>query len=177
MPRKKTNLKKVTPRKKKVAPIPKGFKTITPYLFVNGASRAIAFYKKAFKAKLDFKMQHPDGRISHAELTIGDSKVMLADEFPDMNARGPKAYGGTSVCMHLYVEDVDKVFKRAVAAGGQSKRAVENMFYGDRAGSIEDPFGHHWYISTRIEDLTTREIKKRAAQVFAKKTPTYTQND
>jgi PhnB protein len=165
---KKVTLKKTTPRKKKVAPIPKGYHAVTPYLFVDGAVEAIAFYKKAFKAKVEKQMRQPDGRISHAELLIGDSKVMLADEFPEMNARAPKTYGGSPVCIHLYVEDVDKVVKRAVTAGAQLKKAVENTFYGDRAGSLEDPFGHHWYIASHVEDLTPREIKKRAAQVFGK---------
>lgn len=172
MPRKKTTVtplkkaKKITPRKKKVSPIPKGFHSLTPYIFVDGAAKAIAFYKKAFKAKLIFKMQQPDGKISHAELIIGDSKIMLADEFPDMNVRSPKAYGGTPFCLQYYVEDVDKVVKKAIASGAQLKKPVENMFYGDRVGQVEDPFGHLWYISSHIEDLTPREIKKRATQFY-----------
>lgn len=171
MPRKKsktslTQVKKTTTKKKKVLPIPKGFHSLIPYIFVDNAAAAIAFYKKAFQAKLEYKMQHPDGRISHSELKIGDSKIMLADECPDMDARAPKTYGGSPVCIHFYVENVDKIVKKAIAAGAQLKKPVENLFYGDRAGSVEDPFGHHWYIATHIEDLTPREIKKRATQFY-----------
>ncbi len=161
-------IKKTTPRKKKISPIPKGFHSITPYIFVDGAAEAIAFYKKAFKAKLLFKMQQPNGKISYAELSIGDSKIMLGDECPDMNARAPKAYGGSPVGFHFYVEDVDKMVKKAVACGAQLTKPVEDMFYGDRCGSVEDPFGHHWYLATHIEDLTPRELKKRAAKFYAR---------
>ncbi len=114
-------------------------------------------------------MEMPGGKIGHAELKIGDSKIMLADEFPEMGARSPRTYGGSPVTIHFYVEDVDKTAQQAVNAGGKLKGKVENQFYGDRSGTLEDPFGHTWNISTHIEDLSDEEIRKRAAELFSKK--------
>lgn len=172
-PLKSSKLKKASAKKsvkvkaKKVAPIPKGYHTVTPYLIVNGGMRAIEFYKKAFGAKAVMCMEH-DGKVGHAELSIGDSKVMLSDGCPEMKTPNPKDLGGTPVSIHLYVKDVDAVVKRAVAAGAKLTRPVENQFYGDRSGGIEDPFGHLWYIATHIEDLTKSQMKKRAME-FQKK--------
>ena len=169
---KKKPIKKVaTARpKKKVSAIPKGYHSVTPYLIVDGAAKAIEFYKKAFGAKIGLKMEQPDGKkIGHAELKIGDSMIMLADECPDAKTRSPKAYGGAAVGFHLYVKDVDKVVARAVAAGAKLIKPIENMFYGDRCGRVEDQYGHQWHISTHVEDVSTREQKKRAAQLFGKK--------
>jgi PhnB protein len=146
-----------------VKPIPDGYHSVTPYLYAKGASQAIEFYKKAFSATERMRITAPDGRVGHAELQIGDSIIMLADEFPEMDVRSPKTLGGSPVSIHLYVEDVDAVFRQAVAAGAIEKRPVADQFYGDRQGGIEDPFGHMWWISTHKEDLSMDEIKKRAA--------------
>jgi len=145
-----------------VKPIPDGYHTVTPYLIVQGAADAIEFYKKAFDATELFRMAGPDGRVGHAEIRIGDSPIMLADEFPDRGARGPKTIGGSPVTILLYVEDVDVVFGAAVAAGGKAVSPVTNQFYGDRSGSVEDPFGHHWHISTHVEDVPPDELLRRA---------------
>ena len=147
----------------KTKPIPKGYHAITPYLSVQGAASAIAFYKKAFGAKEIMRMPGPGGTIGHAEIQIGDSRIMLADEFPEMNFRGPRAVGGTPVNIHLYVQDADKIAKKAVAAGAKLMRPVADQFYGDRSGSLEDPFGHIWHIATHVEDIPMKELKKRAA--------------
>ncbi|ACJ18555.1 Dot/Icm type IV secretion system effector PhnB [Coxiella burnetii] len=154
---------------KKPTAIPPGYHSITPYLFVNEATKVIEYYKKAFGAEEEMRMEMPGGKIGHAELKIGDSKIMLADEFPEMGARSPRTYGGSPVTIHLYVEDVDKTAQQAVNAGGKLKGKVENQFYGDRSGTLEDPFGHTWNISTHIEDLSDEEIRKRAAELFSKK--------
>ncbi|ACJ19906.1 Dot/Icm type IV secretion system effector PhnB [Coxiella burnetii] len=154
---------------KKPTAIPPGYHSITPYLFVNEATKAIEYYKKAFGAEEEMRMEMPGGKIGHAELKIGDSKIMLADEFPEMGARSPRTYGGSPVTIHFYVEDVDKTAQQAVNAGGKLKGKVENQFYGDRSGTLEDPFGHTWNISTHIEDLSDEEIRKRAAELFSKK--------
>ncbi|AIT62926.1 Dot/Icm type IV secretion system effector PhnB [Coxiella burnetii] len=154
---------------KKPTAIPPGYHSITPYLFVNEATKAIEYYKKAFGAEEEMRMEMPGGKIGHAELKIGDSKIMLADEFPEMGARSPRTYGGSPVTIHFYVEDVDKTAQQAVNAGGKLKGKVENQFYGDRSGTLEDPFGHTWNISTHIEDLPDEEIRKRAAELFSKK--------
>jgi PhnB protein len=134
---------------------------------VKGAATAIAFYKKAFAAKEVMRMSAPGGTIGHAEIRIDDSRIMLADEYPDMNFRGPKSFGGTSVHIHLYVRDVDRVVKKAVAAGAKLLRPVTDQFYGDRSGSLEDPFGHVWHVATHKEDIPAKELKKRAAAVAA----------
>jgi PhnB protein len=151
----------------KTKPIPKGYHAVTPYLSVQGAADAIAFYKKAFGAKEVMRMPGPGGTIGHAEIQIGDSRIMLADEFPEMNFRSPRAIGGTSVTIHLYVQDVDKVAKKAVASGAKVLRPVADQFYGDRSGSLEDPFGHVWHIATHMEDIPIKELKKRAAAMAA----------
>jgi PhnB protein len=153
--------------RRKTKPIPKGYHAVTPYLSVQGASDAIAFYKKAFGAKEVMRMPGPGETIGHAEIQIGDSRIMLADEFPEMNFRSPRAIGGTPVTIHLYVEDVDKVAKKALAAGAKLLRPVAEQFYGDRSGSLEDPFGHVWHIATHVEDIPMRELKKRAAAMAA----------
>lgn len=146
-----------------VRPIPEGYHSVTPYLIVKGGAKAIEFYRQAFGAKEVFRMPQPDGKIGHAEIQIGDSRIMLADEFPERNIRGPETLGGTSVMIHLYVNDVDTVAKRAVAAGAKEIRPVQDQFYGDRSGMFADPFGHQWNISTRVEDLSAEEVGKRAA--------------
>lgn len=153
---------------KKVSAIPKGYHSITPYLIVKGAKKAIEFYKKALGAKEVMCMEKAKGKIGHAELKIGDSKIMLCDEFHKVGACSPKAYGGSPVGIHLYTKDVDSVVKRAVAAGAKLTRAVEDMFYGDRSGAITDPYGHSWYISTHIENVSPAQMKKRLAE-FGKK--------
>jgi PhnB protein len=146
-----------------VKPIPDGYHSVTPYLIVKGAAKAIEFYKQAFRATERTRMAQPDGRIGHAEIQIGDSTIMLADEFPERNIRGPESLGGTPVMIHLYIDDVDTVAKRAVAAGAKEIRPVQNQFYGDRSGMFADPFGHQWNIATHVEDLSAEEIGKRAA--------------
>jgi len=151
----------------KVKPIPDGYNAVTPYLIVDGATAAIEFYKKTFGAKEVMRMPAPGGRIGHAEVTIGDSHVMLADENPDMNARSPKSVGGSPISLLLYVDDVDKTVERAIAAGAKLKRPVADQFYGDRTGGIEDPFGHQWYVATHIEDVSPEEMQKRSRELAA----------
>ncbi|MGZ9122968.1 MAG: VOC family protein [Candidatus Binatia bacterium] len=153
--------------RRKVKPIPQGYHAVTPYLSVNGAASAIAYYKKAFAAKEIMRMAAPGGTIGHVEIQIGDSRIMLADEYPDMNFRGPHSFGGTPVHIHLYVQDVDRVVKRAVAAGAKVLRPVTDQFYGDRSDSLEDPFGHVWHVATHKEDVPIRELKMRAAAMAA----------
>lgn len=145
----------------KVRPIPEGYRSVTPYLIVKGGARAIDFYKRVFGAREKFRMDGPGGTIGHAELEIGDSVVMLADENPQHDALSPASIGGSPVTIHLYVEDVDGVAKALTAAGAKALRPVQNMFYGDRAGSFEDPFGHNWHVATHVEDVTPEEIDRR----------------
>jgi PhnB protein len=147
----------------KVKAIPDGHHSVTPYLSIKGAGEAIEFYKKAFGAAEVMRFPQPDGRVGHAELQIGDSRVMLADEFPEMDFLGPHARGGSPVHLHLYVEDVDTVVKRALSAGAREIRPVQDQFYGDRLGTVADPYGHVWHVSTHKEDLSMDELKKRAA--------------
>jgi PhnB protein len=147
----------------KVKPVPRGYHTITPYLSIKGAADAIEFYKRAFGAKEVMRLAQPDGRVGHAELQLGDSRVMLADEFPDMDFRSPHSIGGTPVTIHMYVEDVDAVVEHAVAAGATITRPVQDQFYGDRSGTVMDPYGHVWHVSTHKEDLSEEEIRRRAA--------------
>jgi PhnB protein len=149
-----------------VRAVPEGYHSVTPYLAVDDGARAIAFYKEAFGATEVMRMPGPGGKIGHAEIRIGDSRIMLADEYPDMGFRSPKAYGGSPVGLHLYVEDVDDVARQAIAAGAKELRPVKDQFYGDRTGSLEDPFGHVWHIATRKEDLSPDELKRRAAQAM-----------
>ena len=146
-----------------VKPIPDGYHTVTPYLIIKGAAGAIEFYKKAFGATELFRMTQPDGRVGHAEIKIGNSPLMLADEFPEMGARSPQSFGGSPVSILLYVEDVDAFAGQAIAAGAKVIRPVKDQFYGDRSGSFEDPFGHHWHIATHKEDVSPEEMHKRAA--------------
>lgn len=150
-----------------VEPVPKGYPRVTPYLIVDGATDAIEFYGSVLGASERLRMDAPDGRIGHAELAIGDSMIMLADEAPAMGARGPRSIGGTPVTLHVYVEDVDGVFDRAVQAGAKSLRPVEDRFYGDRSGQFEDPFGHRWDVSTHVEDVPPEEMSKRAEGAMA----------
>jgi PhnB protein len=152
----------------RVKSIPEGCHTVTPYLMVRGADRAIDFYKRAFGAEELMRMPGPDGKsIMHAELRIGDSPIFLADEFPDMGSGSPQSVGGTAISLHLYVEDVDAAFKQAVSAGATVQMPVADMFWGDRYGKLIDPFGHQWGMATHKEDLTPQEIGKRAETFFA----------
>jgi PhnB protein len=146
-----------------VKPIPEGYHSVTPYLIFSGASDAIAFYKKALGAEEIMRMDAPGGRIGHAELQIGDSRIMLADEHPEFQALSPQTIGGSPVTLHLYVENVDAAVERAIAAGATLVRPVADQFYGDRTGGIADPFGYRWFIATHKEDLTLDEIRRRAA--------------
>ena len=159
--------KKLEKAKKLVRPTPKGYHTATPYLVVRGAAQAIEFYKRAFGAEELARMPAPDGRtVMHAELKIGDSIVMLADESPGMGCRSPESLGGSTASLHLYVKDVDAAFKRALAAGAQARMPVADMFWGDRYGKVADPFGHEWGLATHKEDLSPEEIGRRAAAYF-----------
>jgi PhnB protein len=144
-------------------PVPEGYATVTPYLITGSAARAIEFYVKAFGATELMRFVDASGKVGHAEVKIGDSRVMLADEFPDHGARSPKTLGGTPVFIHLYVEDVDAVAARAAAAGARIVRPVENQFYGDRSVTLEDPFGHLWNVATHVEDVSEEEMKRRSA--------------
>lgn len=145
----------------KVKSVPQGYHTLTPYLIIKGAARAIEFYKKAFGATEVLRMSKQDGSIGHAEMMVGDSRMMLADECPEMGARSPQSFAGTPVMMHLYVEDVDGMTKQALAAGAKEMKPVQDQFYGDRSGLIADPFGHVWSIATHIEDVSAEELHKR----------------
>ena len=146
----------------KVHYIPKGYNSVTPYLVVKGAAEAIEYYKKVFGATEVMRMPEPSGRIGHAELKIGDSHIMLADEFPEMGYQGPVTLGNSPVSILLYVEDVDSTVARAVADGGKILKPVEDQFYGDRMGFIQDPFGHRWGVATHKEDLSPEEMQERA---------------
>jgi PhnB protein len=146
-----------------VKPIPDGYSTVTPYLIVRGAAKALDFYQRAFGAAELMRVPGPEGKIMHAEIKIGNSIIMLADEFPERGATSPETIGGTSVGLALYVEDVDAVFRQAIAAGGKEVRAVANQFYGDRSGTLLDPFGHKWTITTHVEDVSTEEMNRRMA--------------
>ena len=145
----------------KAARVPEGYHTLTPYIIVAEAARALEFYKNAFGAIEVMRLPGTAGRIGHAEIRIGDSRVMLADEFPEMGFMSPQSLGGSPVMLHLYVEDVDATVKTAEAAGGKVTRPVADQFYGDRGGQLDDPFGHKWYVSTHIEDLSAAEMQER----------------
>lgn len=145
-----------------VQPIPAGYHSVTPYLIVDGAEQAIDFYEKVFGAKERMRLPMGD-KLGHAELEIGDSVVMLSDEWPEMDLLGPAKRGGATASVMLYVEDVDQVFARAVAAGATQEKAVENQFYGDRTGTVIDPFGHRWTIGTHVEDVPMDEMQRRMA--------------
>lgn len=150
-----------------VKPIPDGYHSVTPYLIIQGAAKAIEFYKQAFGAQELLRLEGPGGTIGHAEIQIGDSRIMLADEHPQMGYRGPLALGGTPVSLMLYVENVDATFAQAIAAGGKELRPVANQFYGDRSGTLSDPFGHVWTIGTHIEDVPQDEIDRRFAAMMS----------
>jgi len=150
-----------------VKPIPDGYHTATPYLIIRGAGDAIEFYKEAFGATELFRFPTPDGKIGHAEIKIGDSPIMMADEYPEMGYNGPQTLGGSPVSVMIYVEDVDTVFNRAVDAGATVKEAVQDKFYGDRIGTLVDPFGHVWHVSTHKEDISMEEMEKRAKAASA----------
>jgi PhnB protein len=147
----------------KAKPIPDGYPQLTPYLCVDDAAGAIEFYKKVFGARERMRLPGPDGRIGHAELQIGNAVLMLSDEHPEFGAQAPKRFGGTPTTLSLYVDDVDAVFERAVAAGAKALRPVENQFYGDRSGQFVDPYGHKWSVATHVEDVGPEEMARRAA--------------
>lgn len=149
-----------------VKPIPEGYHSVTPYLCCRDAGAAIDFYKKAFGATELMRMGAPGEKIGHADIQIGDSHLMLADEFPEMGFLSPQSVGGSPVMIHLYVEDADATTARAVAAGAKVVKPVEDQFYGDRGGQLDDPFGHKWYVSTRKEDLSFDEVKQRSAKMM-----------
>ena len=148
-------------------PIPDGYHSVTPYLIIQGAADAIAYYVKAFGATELMRIPAPEGKIGHAEIKIGDSPIMLADEFPEMGYKSPKSLGGSPVSIMIYVDDVDTVFKQAVAAGGKEQRPVKDQFYGDRSGTLEDPFGHVWHVATHKEDISSEEMERRAKAASA----------
>ena len=149
-----------------VKPIPDGYPPVIPYLIIDGAAKAIDFYQDVFGATETVRMGGPDGKVGHAELKIGESLIMLADEFPDMGARGPRSIGGTPISIVVYVEDVDKVFAKALKQGATELDPVEDKFYGDRMGTFEDPFGHKWNVATHIEDISPEEMHKRSAKAM-----------
>lgn len=147
-----------------VKAIPDGYSVVAPYLIIRGAARALEFYQQAFGAKERMRLAMPNGLIGHAEIQLGDSVIMLGDESPEMGCRAPEAFGGSPVSLHVYVEDVDAVVARAVSHGAKVTRPVQDQFYGDRSGTLVDPFGHTWHFATHIEDLTSEEIERRVAQ-------------
>ncbi|EGW21043.1 MULTISPECIES: VOC family protein [Methylobacter] len=149
-----------------VKPIPDGYHSITPYLMIKGASEAIEFYKRAFGATEIFRLSHPNGQIGHAEIKIGDSSVMLADPCEQGAFRTPQSLGGSSVALHVYVKDVDAQFAQAVSAGAKAVKPVFDQFYGDRTGTLQDPFGHIWFLATHKEDIAPEEISRRAEALF-----------
>ena len=148
-------------------PIPDDYPRVTPYLFIDGASAAIDFYCSVLGARERMRMPGPDGTVFHAEIEVGDSMIMLGEQNPDMDVRGPRAIGGTPMMLHVYVEDADRVFEQAIGAGAKALRPVEDQFYGDRSGRFEDPFGHRWDVATHVEDVPAEEMEKRAAAAMA----------
>lgn len=148
-------------------PIPAGYHSVTPYLICKGAAKAIDWYVKALGAEETVRMPGPGGTVVHAEIRIGDSIVMLADEHPEMGHRSPASLGGTPVGIALYVKDCDAIFDRAVKAGAKAQRPMQDQFYGDRSGTVVDPFGHQWTIATHIEDVSPEEMEKRMAEFMA----------
>jgi PhnB protein len=148
--------------------IPEGYHSVTPYLIIKDAAKAIDFYKRAFGATELMRMPTPEGRIGHAEIRIGDSAIMLADEYPEMGHRSPQSLGGTGVSLMVYVERVDETFKKAIAAGATEVQPLKDQFYGDRSGTLQDPFGHVWTIATHIEDIEPAEMQRRLKQFSEK---------
>jgi PhnB protein len=153
---------------KKTAPIPPGYRTVTPYLIVKGAAQAIAFYRKAFGATEVYRMPGSKGKIIHAEVKIGDSVLMLSDEMPGMRCRSPRSLGGTTVRLMVYARDVDRTYRKAVAAGAKGEMEPRDMFWGDRYAKVRDPFGHQWDLATHIEDVPPAEIRRRQEEFFGK---------
>ena len=151
----------------KAQAIPKGYHTVTPSLIIDGAAKAIDFYKKALGAEELSRFAGPDGRIMHAEIRIGDSTLMLGDEMPEQGMKGPKARGGASVSFYIYKEDVDAAWKRAIDAGGTPVMPLADQFWGDRGGCLEDPFGHQWWLAKHVEDLTPEELRRKAESFFS----------
>ena len=150
-----------------VKTIPDGYHSVTPYLIISGAADAIDYYKNAFGATELLRMPAPGGKVGHAEIKIGDSPIMLADEFPEMGYKSPTTLGGSPVSIMIYVEDVDSVFKKAITAGGKEQRPVKDQFYGDRSGTLADPFGHIWHVATHTEDVSAEEMERRASAYTA----------
>ncbi len=150
----------------KVEPVPHGYQSVTPYLIVTDGEAALAFYTAAFGAAESMRISSPDGKIGHAEFRVAGSTVMLAEEYPDMDCYSPLKYGGTPVSLALYVPNVDELVAQAVKAGAELVRPVEDKFYGDRMGSLKDPFGHIWHVATHIEDVSPEEMQKRAAALY-----------
>jgi PhnB protein len=151
-----------------ISAIPDGYRVLAPYLIIKDAAEAIEFYKRNFDAVEQYRVVDPSGKILFAELRLGDSQLMLADEFLDWGVRGPKAIGGTGALIHFYTGDVDTVFEKAVSAGSKVLKPVSDQFTGDRLGQIEDPFGHVWFISTHKQNVTPAEMQKRATEMFVK---------
>lgn len=147
-------------------PIPDNYPQVSPYLHVDGAAEAIKWYEEVLGAVERMRMPDPSGKIGHAELTLGDSVIMVADEYPDEGIRGPAAYGGSPVTLSVYVEDVDGVFARAIEAGAKSIRELENQFYGDRMGQFDDPWGHRWSVAQRVEEVDPEEMQRRAVEAM-----------
>jgi PhnB protein len=145
-----------------VKPIPEGYHSVTPYLIIKGATAALEFYQKAFGATELFRMAH-EGKIGHAEIKIGDSPIMLADEHPEMGYLGPQTLGGSPVSIMIYCDDVDTIFNQAIAAGATQQKAIEDKFYGDRIGTLVDPFGHVWHVATHKEEVSPEEMERRLA--------------
>lgn len=141
---------------------PDGYHSVTPYLIIKGAADAIDFYNRSFGATELLRMMRPDGKVGHAEIRIGDSTIMLADEHPEMGYRSPQSLGGAGVSLMLYVDRVDEVFNRAVASGAKELQSVKDQFYGDRSGTLQDPFGHTWTVATHLEDIAPEEMRRRA---------------
>ncbi len=150
-----------------VAAVPAGYRTVTPYLVIKNAAEALEFYKRAFGAVESYRLMMPDGRLGHAEIRLGDSVLMLSDEFPEFGGKAPPTLGGSPVCIHLYVEDVDAFFRKAMAAGAKERKPVMDQFYGDRSGQLEDPFGHLWWVATHKEDVSSDEMQRRVQALFA----------
>ena len=150
-----------------VKPIPEGFHSVTPYLIIKDAAKAMDFYKQAFDAVELMRINGPGGSIAHGEIRIGNSPLMMGEEMPEMQHRGPLSLGGTSVSLMIYVEDVDAFFNRAVSAGAIVERPVADQFYGDRSGTLRDPFGHVWHVATHKEDMPVEEMQRRATEMYA----------
>ena len=148
--------------------IPAGYHTVTPYLAIKDAAKALEFYRQAFGATVKSRLTMPDGRVGHAEISIGDSLILLADEFPAYGGKAPSTLGGSPVSIHLYVEDADTFFKQAVAAGARELKPLKDQFYGDRSGQLQDPFGHLWWVATHKEDVSPEELQKRVEAMFGK---------